>query len=98
MATARRGPRLNDLRAQGTPIAVLDVPEAFKKWLSANRMLSAEAVYGYFYSETPEKDATLRAFELNYQRLYDRLRKVIPGDKVRQLNKLATEHYEIGEA
>ena len=61
-------------------------------------MPTAEAVYGYFYVQTPEKTALLMKFDLNYYKLYDRLCKVIPCEKIRSLNELAHENYELGEA
>jgi hypothetical protein len=94
----RRKSRLANLRASGTPLSALEVPTVFKDWLAEHGLATAEAVYGHFYAETPQKAAILSSFGFNRPRLFDRLLKVIPGDKILQLNRLAEESYELGEA
>ncbi len=97
-AGSKKAPRLAALRSQGTSIQLLDLPDVFKSWLSQHGLLTAESVYGFFYVRSFENDSMLSGFDLNYHRLYDRLNKAIPADKLRQLNSQAQEHYEINEA
>lgn len=98
MAAIDKRPKLRNLRAQGVQLGAVDLPEEFKNWLLEQGLLTAEAVYGYFYIHTHEKEALLNNFGFNRQRLYDRLCKVIPSETIARLNALAAEQYELGEA
>ena len=97
MATNGRKSRLAELRSKGTALNAVDISEPFRTWLREHNICTAEAVYGYFYTMSPEKNNVLNAFELNYQRLYDRLCKVISSEKIHQLNKLSQEQFQVEE-
>ncbi|MBU6455788.1 MAG: hypothetical protein KGS72_28720 [Cyanobacteria bacterium REEB67] len=96
-AGPRRGLKLSQIKAQGTALGAVDLPEEFRTWALANNFPTAEAVYGFFYAKSDEKDRLLKSLGMNYNRLFDRLCKAIPSDKLAQLNRLAGEEYQIGE-
>ncbi len=96
-AGPRRGLKLSQIKAQGTSLGAVDLPEEFRTWATEHRLVTAEAVYGFFYSKSAENDCLLESFGLNYHRLFDRLCKAIPTDKIAHLNQLAAEEYQLGE-
>lgn len=96
-AGPRRGPKLSQIRAQGTPLSVAGLPEAFVNWALANKLPTAESLYGYFYTRSVENDRVLESVGMNYHRLFDRLCKAIPAQKRAELDRLADHDYQLGE-